>query len=123
MAKNAIPGMKTGGEVISNAPGTAAVLAIPVIVMKPENSPCRENDTRRAQPSDGAIPITRSRPINPERSHQMINDPIDPQEQACRCGARTTMSCRQAQCRKCSRRHRWDRHQDGARRHRRGEQW
>jgi hypothetical protein len=115
--------MKTGGGVMSKAVGTTVVLARPVIVMKPEDSPCRENDTRLPRPSEVVIPITRSRPINLERSHQMINDPIDPQEQACRCGARATRGCRQAQCRKCRRRNRWDRHQDGARRHRRGEQW
>lgn len=53
----------------------------------------------------------------------MINDAIDPNEWACRCGVRTTRRCGQAQCRKCRRRDRWHRHQDGARRHCRGEQW
>jgi hypothetical protein len=46
----------------------------------------------------------------------MINDAIDSQEWACRCGARATRRCGLAQCRKCRR-------QDGVRRHRRGEQW
>jgi hypothetical protein len=53
----------------------------------------------------------------------MINDAIDPQQGACRCGARATRRCGLAQCRKCRRRDRWHRRQDGVRRHRRGEQW
>jgi hypothetical protein len=53
----------------------------------------------------------------------MINDAFDPQEWACRCGARLTPRCGLARCRKCRRRDRWHRHQGGARRHRRGEQW
>lgn len=34
MAKNAIPGMKTGGGVMSKVVGTAVVLAVLVIVVK-----------------------------------------------------------------------------------------
>jgi hypothetical protein len=45
MAKNAIPGMKTGGGVTSKVAGTAVVLAILAIVIKPEDGPCRENET------------------------------------------------------------------------------
>jgi len=55
MAKNAIPGMKTGGGVMSKVVGTAMVLAILVIVIKPEDGPCRENETV-------VIPITRNCP-------------------------------------------------------------
>lgn len=53
----------------------------------------------------------------------MISDSIDPREWACRCGARAARRCSQAQCRKCRSRVRWDHHQDGVRRHRRGEWW
>ncbi len=53
----------------------------------------------------------------------MINDVIDPQEWACRCGARASRRYGLAQCRKCRRRDRWYRHQAGIRRRRRGEQW
>lgn len=45
MAKNAIPGMKTGGGVMSKVVDTAVVLTILVIVIKPEGGPCRENET------------------------------------------------------------------------------
>ena len=123
MAKNKIPGMKTDCRVMSKVVDTAVGLAILVIVIKPEDGPFRENETDDPRPSEVVIPITRNRPINLERSHQMINDAIDPQEWACRCGARTTRRCSQAQCRKCRRRDRWHRHQDGARRHCRGEKW
>lgn len=51
----------------------------------------------------------------------MINDAIDPNLPGCRCGARVARRCSQAQCRKCRRRDRWHRHQDGARRHQRGD--
>jgi hypothetical protein len=123
MAKNEIPEMKTDCRVMSKVVDTAVGLAILVIVIKPEDRPCRENETDNPRPSEVVIPITRNRPINLERSHQMINDAIDPQEWACRCGARATRRCGLAQCRKCRRRDRWHRHQAGVRRHRRGEQW
>lgn len=45
MAKNAIPGMKTGGGVTSKMADTAVVLAILVIVINPEDGLCRENET------------------------------------------------------------------------------
>ncbi|MCA1704982.1 MAG: hypothetical protein LC808_17655 [Actinobacteria bacterium] len=45
MAKNSIPGMKTGGGVMPKMVGTAAVPTILVIVIKPEDGPCRENET------------------------------------------------------------------------------
>ncbi|MBV8539531.1 MAG: hypothetical protein JO268_03050 [Pseudonocardiales bacterium] len=45
MIKNEIPGMKTGGGVMPKAVDTAVVLAILVIVIKPEAGPCRENET------------------------------------------------------------------------------
>ena len=123
MAKNSIPEMKTGCRVMSKVVDTTVGLAILVIVTKPEDGPCRENETDDPRPSEAVIPITHNRPINLERSHQMINDAIDPQEWACRCGARATRRCGLAQCRKCRRRDRWHRRQDGGRRHRRGEQW
>lgn len=49
----------------------------------------------------------------------MINDAIDPNLPGCRCGARAAR--RRTACRKCRRRDRWHRHQDGARRHQRGD--
>ena len=45
MVNNLIPGMKTGGGVTSEVVGTAVMLAILVIVIKPEDGPCRENET------------------------------------------------------------------------------
>ena len=123
MAKNKISEMKTDCRVMSKVVDTAVGLAILVIVIKPEDGPFRENQTDDLRPSEVVIPITRNRPINLERSHQMINDAIDPQEWACRCGARAARRCGLAQCRKCRRRDRWYRHQAGVRRHRRGEQW
>jgi len=45
MAKNAIPGMKTGGGAMSKATGAAVVLTILVIVIKSEDGLCRENET------------------------------------------------------------------------------
>lgn len=69
MAKDAIPGMKAGGGVTSKVAGTAVVLAILAIVIKPgRRSMPRERD-RRPRPSEVVIPITRNRPINLERSH------------------------------------------------------
>lgn len=122
MAKNEIPEMKTGCRVMSKMVDTVVGLAILVIVINPEDGPCRENETD-PRSSEVVIPITRNRPINLERSHQIINDAIDPQEWACWCGARATRQGGLAQCRKCRRRDRWHRHQAGVRRHRRGEQW
>jgi hypothetical protein len=123
MAKNEISEMKACCRVMSKVVDTAVGLAILVIVIKPEDGPCRENETDDPRPSEAVIPITRNRPINLERSHQIINDAIDPQEWACRCGARATRRRGLAQCRKCRRRDRWHRHQAGVRRHSRGEQW
>ena len=120
MAKNEIPGMRTGCRVMSKVVDTVVGLAILVIVIKTEDSPCRENETDNPRPSEAVIPITHNRPINLERNHQIINDTIDPQEWACRCGLRATRRGGLTQCRKCRR---WHRHQDGLRRHRRGEQW
>jgi hypothetical protein len=45
MAKNAIPGMKTGGGVTSKVVDKVVVLAILVIVIKPEDGPCCENES------------------------------------------------------------------------------
>lgn len=45
MAKNEIPGMKTGCRVVSKVVDTVAGLAILVIVINPEDGPCRENET------------------------------------------------------------------------------
>lgn len=45
MAKNFIPGMKTGGGVMPKVVGAAVVPTIVVIVIKPEGAPSRENET------------------------------------------------------------------------------
>ena len=45
MAKNEIPEMKTGCRVMSKVVDTAVGLAILVIIIKPEDGPCRENET------------------------------------------------------------------------------
>jgi len=45
MAKNLIPVMKTGGGVMPKMVGMAELLTILVIVIKPEDGPCRENET------------------------------------------------------------------------------
>jgi hypothetical protein len=44
MAKNSIPEMETGGGVMSKVVGATVVLAILVIVINPEDGPCRENE-------------------------------------------------------------------------------
>lgn len=83
------------------------------------------NNRNRAR-SSGTQPTARERDQRPrpnEWSHYRINDAIDPQERACQCGARATRRSSRAQCHKCRRRDRWHRHQDGARRHQREEQW
>jgi hypothetical protein len=45
MAKNEIPEMKTGCRVMSKVVDTVVGLAILVIVINPEDGPCRENET------------------------------------------------------------------------------
>lgn len=45
MAKNEIPEMKTGCRVMSKVVDTAVGLAILVIIIDPEDGPCRENET------------------------------------------------------------------------------
>ena len=64
MAKNEIPGMKTGCRVMSKVVDTVAGLAILVIVINPEDGPCREDGTD-PRSSEVLIPITRNRPIQP----------------------------------------------------------
>jgi len=62
MAKKSIPGMETGGGVMSKVVGTAEVPTILVIVIKPEDAPCRENETNDRGRVEIVIPITRNRP-------------------------------------------------------------
>jgi hypothetical protein len=44
MTKNEIPGMKTDCRVMSKVVDTAVGLAILVIIIKPEDGSCRENE-------------------------------------------------------------------------------
>jgi hypothetical protein len=57
MAKNEIPEMKTGCRMMSKMVDTVVGLAILVIVINPEDGPCREDETE-PRSSEVVIPIT-----------------------------------------------------------------
>ena len=69
-----------------------------------------------------AVPVRFAKPSE-RGAIQMINDAIQVPEWICPCGARVGRRCAQVRCGKCRSRERWHRHQEGARRHQRGDQW
>ena len=78
----------------------------------------KDSSTRRTGPKPRTGTRTRA-----GEELSVINDAIQAPEWACSCGARATGRRAQARCRKCRSRERWHRRQDGARRHRKGDQW